>query len=300
VYDPRLGKFLSADPLSKSYPWYSPYQYAGNKPVWKRDIDGLEEESEEGREYREEFAEEREREREREIRGREFKNPTPEEQVRTRKEAVEALNESSFARGVRWRRLMNSLNGYARNGVDAAGETFGGDPLQNAVRQFNVNRFQLAINRQNAQAFEGVVTKSLLTNTNSGRVATQVTLLVKGQLNGQNVSVRIRIDNISRVNGILDLTEAKYSVEQINGANYSRTLTGNQQKAFDIIANGTSVSIFVRGNNAAQTLRLPSGTDITGMVKDIKVIANDVQTGQPQTVKSIPLAQPATPAKKNP
>jgi RHS repeat-associated protein len=43
IYDPRIGKFLSVDPLTKTYPWYTPYQFAGNKPIWATDIDGLEE-----------------------------------------------------------------------------------------------------------------------------------------------------------------------------------------------------------------------------------------------------------------
>jgi RHS repeat-associated protein len=43
IYSPALGRFLSVDPLSKSYPWYTPYQFAGNKPISKIDIDGLEE-----------------------------------------------------------------------------------------------------------------------------------------------------------------------------------------------------------------------------------------------------------------
>ena len=43
VYDPRLGKFLSVDPLAKQYPWYTPYQFAGNKPIWAIDLDGGEE-----------------------------------------------------------------------------------------------------------------------------------------------------------------------------------------------------------------------------------------------------------------
>jgi RHS repeat-associated protein len=41
-YDPRLGKFLSVDPLASSYPWYTPYQFAGDTPVWAIDVDGLE------------------------------------------------------------------------------------------------------------------------------------------------------------------------------------------------------------------------------------------------------------------
>lgn len=43
IYDPRIAKFLSVDPLTASYPWYTPYQFAGNKPIIAIDLDGLEE-----------------------------------------------------------------------------------------------------------------------------------------------------------------------------------------------------------------------------------------------------------------
>ncbi|MBL0281071.1 MAG: hypothetical protein IPQ11_12180 [Bacteroidetes bacterium] len=43
IYNPRLGKFLSVDPLSKSYAYYTPYQFAGNTPIQAIDLDGLEE-----------------------------------------------------------------------------------------------------------------------------------------------------------------------------------------------------------------------------------------------------------------
>lgn len=43
IYDTRLGRFLSVDPLTRSYPWYTPYQFAGNKPITSVDLDGLEE-----------------------------------------------------------------------------------------------------------------------------------------------------------------------------------------------------------------------------------------------------------------
>jgi RHS repeat-associated protein len=43
IYNPRLGRFLSVDPLSSSYPFYTPYQFAGNKPIAAIDLDGLEE-----------------------------------------------------------------------------------------------------------------------------------------------------------------------------------------------------------------------------------------------------------------
>lgn len=43
IYNPRLGKFLSVDPLTRIYAWYTPFQFAGNKPIWAIDLDGLEE-----------------------------------------------------------------------------------------------------------------------------------------------------------------------------------------------------------------------------------------------------------------
>ena len=43
IYNPAVGRFLSVDPLTRSYPWYTPYQFAGNKPIWAIDLDGLEE-----------------------------------------------------------------------------------------------------------------------------------------------------------------------------------------------------------------------------------------------------------------
>ena len=43
IYDPSIARFLSVDPLTSSYPWYTPYQFAGNKPIYAIDLDGLEE-----------------------------------------------------------------------------------------------------------------------------------------------------------------------------------------------------------------------------------------------------------------
>ncbi len=42
IYDPRVGRFLSVDPLTKEYPWWTPYQFAGNMPIVAVDIDGME------------------------------------------------------------------------------------------------------------------------------------------------------------------------------------------------------------------------------------------------------------------
>jgi RHS repeat-associated protein len=42
IYDPRIGKFLSVDPIVKEYPELTPYQFASNTPIQAIDLDGLE------------------------------------------------------------------------------------------------------------------------------------------------------------------------------------------------------------------------------------------------------------------
>lgn len=42
IYNPRIGRFLSTDPLYKSYPQLTPYQFSSNSPITNIDLDGLE------------------------------------------------------------------------------------------------------------------------------------------------------------------------------------------------------------------------------------------------------------------
>ena len=42
MYDPRIGRFLSVDPLFKEYPWNSTYAFAENRPIDGIDLEGLE------------------------------------------------------------------------------------------------------------------------------------------------------------------------------------------------------------------------------------------------------------------
>lgn len=42
IYNPQIGKFLSVDPLSHKFAFYTPYQFAGNKPIVALDLDGRE------------------------------------------------------------------------------------------------------------------------------------------------------------------------------------------------------------------------------------------------------------------
>lgn len=42
IYDPRVGRFLSVDPITSKYPELTPYQFASNTPIQAIDLDGLE------------------------------------------------------------------------------------------------------------------------------------------------------------------------------------------------------------------------------------------------------------------
>ncbi|MCP9752443.1 hypothetical protein EGI32_15900 [Ferruginibacter sp. HRS2-29] len=42
IYDPRIGKFLSVDPIASYYPMLTPYQFASNRPIDGIDLDGQE------------------------------------------------------------------------------------------------------------------------------------------------------------------------------------------------------------------------------------------------------------------
>ncbi len=42
VHDPRIGRFLSIDPLTKEYPWNSPYAFSENRVIDGIDLEGLE------------------------------------------------------------------------------------------------------------------------------------------------------------------------------------------------------------------------------------------------------------------
>ncbi len=42
IYDPRIAKFLSVDPITKQYPELTPYQFASNRPIDAIDLDGAE------------------------------------------------------------------------------------------------------------------------------------------------------------------------------------------------------------------------------------------------------------------
>ncbi len=42
MHDPRVGRFFAVDPLAHEYPWYTPYQFSGNRPIDMKELEGLE------------------------------------------------------------------------------------------------------------------------------------------------------------------------------------------------------------------------------------------------------------------
>ena len=40
IYNPGIARFLSVDPLAPSFAYYSPYQFAGNSPIFYVDLVG--------------------------------------------------------------------------------------------------------------------------------------------------------------------------------------------------------------------------------------------------------------------
>ncbi len=43
MQDPRVGWFFAVDPLAAQYPWYTPYQFSGNKVIAFVELEGAEE-----------------------------------------------------------------------------------------------------------------------------------------------------------------------------------------------------------------------------------------------------------------
>ena len=42
IFNTRIGRFLSVDPLTSKFPMLTPYQFASNTPIWGVDLDGQE------------------------------------------------------------------------------------------------------------------------------------------------------------------------------------------------------------------------------------------------------------------
>ena len=259
IYDPRLGRFLSVDPLMHEYPWNSTYAFAENDPINFIDIDGAEKDrparpgTRGGRSigYVEEMA------RNTGMRAREGARIQREQQARQ-----EALRQGRLTPEQRGNEgnLKSAISNYLQNALLSANYTFTGG-----------NSVLIQKNRASGNFFENEVNRSMLSNPDYKNVARQVTFAVEST-NG--LTLRIRVDNVGiRKDGTLDLVEAKFSINSITKNNVTQTLTPNQKDFFKMVISGDVASIkFVGGPTKTQLMNMPSGTEVSGKINSIQIV----------------------------
>jgi RHS repeat-associated protein len=276
IHDPRLGRFLSTDPLESKYTDQSTYVYAANSPIQFIDVDGMGPGSPARRSgtrgrvtglrsYAEELA--------RQVNERIRENQREREREEELKEIFKIINDPAYARQVRantgfFSRISRIR--YLQNVANTGQSVFGAG---------------IAANRLSGDRFDNLVHATMLSNPNYIGVARQISLKVTGTINGQTVVANIRVDNVgvsSNGNGgvLFNLVEAKYSIYDITINNVRQTLTKDQRIASDIFINGTDVSIAIRGVGSAVRLSKASNGSlfidkqvITGNVSQINIVA---------------------------
>ena len=284
IYDPRLGRFLSVDPLARKYPWYSPYMFAGNKPIRYKDIDGAEEESEENAETdREEF----------EKSFRKMGEMEREEETRFHEEALK----DPTTRFLHDLNMKVQMSNYWTNALNAA--------------SFVLTDGNVRDNNKLGNVWDDLIYEVKLKNPDYVGVARQVSLKITGMVNGQQMVARVRIDNVGiRKNNatgepIFDLTEAKYSFEELTENNIKQALTPQQKNAYTILISGKNVQFYIRGTGSAEKLsralkkqgEFENGQNITGQISEIKIVVPG--RAQNETPVNEPKQQPNQPKRKD-
>jgi RHS repeat-associated protein len=274
VYDSRAGRIMSVDPLTEKYPWLSPFQYAGNKPVWQVDVDGMEatEEAPPEEPPREEVEKDdlltrlaralhEESPTEKEDRIKKFEKlskKTPQERA---KAALDALKNS-------YRNINNGLKNYSQNALLGAQLAFGG-PLLNSDPEWQVH--------------EENVYNDLAKNNPQGQFGKQVTLDVYNK-NGQMET--IRVDILFKPNAkssLYELVDAKFSsVRDVTNSKLESMDTESQGNAYNWIKNNQVSSIIPRGENAINA-GLPVGQSIQ-VSPLVKIAVNIPQNPQNQSI----------------
>ena len=280
IYDPRLGRFLSVDPIGGEFPWNSVYAFAENDPVNHIDLDGLEKASPpqqgggrggsrggRGRRvtglnsYAEELANgvgaaaranriaREELARERHLR-RYSRDPIYRQKYD---------NQQAFVQSV-------SRENYIRSSYNSASSVFG---TGGNVRD----------NHKAGQMWDDFVHATMLKNPSYIGVARQVSLKVTATVNGQTIVANIRVDNVGiskDASGkvLFNLVEAKYSINDITINNVKQTLTPQQKTTEYILLKGKDVQFFIRGAGSASVLTQGSASAGTAFSKDQNISGN--------------------------
>jgi len=297
IYDPRMGKFLSVDPLFKSYAGWSPYIFAQNKPTRHIDIDGGEipnenrEEAaaetwrEEGYESEEEWVQARQASLRR-AENEELERERERDELKQKKDPI-------------WRQWRNSVNAYARGGVEVAPSVFGGTPTTVYPR--------ISVNKGNGNGWEKTVGEILTANPNYKDVIKQVSLTVTGTMkDGTIFTAKVRLDFAAVEQGglTIDFYEAKYSLEEITVNNVKETFTREQMKMDKIFQTADIISFQVRGKSL-ESIGIKGGTDITAKVKSVNIVVPqgttkpNVSPNENPVTKSPPTKSATAPKRKN-
>lgn len=275
IYDARIGRFLSVDPLIKKFPWYTPYEYAGNKPIQFVDLEGLQTPEDDGEEVdKDETLEELARVR----RAREERE-NEEELAKSRKAFEEIVGKPPLERYREF--ALRGIHNYGANAFSSMQSVFGGNVSFTPYPPRAIDEQLIRYNKATGQLWEKEVTAYLKTNPNYRTVVNQVTLIVSGTVNGQLLSAKIRIDNVAvnRYDGSVELFDAKYSVQELTINNVTQTLTGKQAGAFDIFVNGENINVVFRGGVVkSNDLKFYSGQNITGKIKSVSLITPQLQS----------------------
>jgi hypothetical protein len=288
IYDPRIGRFLSVDPIASDFSWNSTYAFAENDPINFVDLDGLERgrpSSRPGRGGRtigfvEEMARstaERLREGERLARERELRE-------QRRRDESQRITEEKLGIRERMVNMRRKFNDYIQNALTSAQFTLAGDN----------QGMSIAKNQLSGNIFEKYIYKEMLKNPNYVNVVRQVTFVVEGS-NG--TTLRVRIDNVGiKKDGTLDLVEAKFSIYGISKNNVSQSLTLNQKDFFTMMVVGDVASIkFVGGPAKAAQIGMTSGTEVTGKISSIQIVGSSGPSNQQSQTNPSQPANSSTP-----
>ena len=279
IYDPRVGRFLSVDPLMHDFPWNSVYSFAEDDPINFIDLDGEEQQRPRnpGGAARPgirgpltnpgEIQAEGVLARVRLVRSQRVRQ---EDELHFRRMNNDPIYRTNYIRSQQFS-LGAARQGYFQNAINSAQLVFS----NGGVTQ----------NKKLGDQWDNLVNTSMLKNPSYVGVARQISLKITGRINGQEYTANVRVDNVGimNVNGkvSLNLVEAKFSINEITINNVKQTLTPQQRLASDILINGTNVQFFIRGDGSASMLtsvsasvgtKFVKGQNITGMINEIQVI----------------------------
>ncbi|HVM86674.1 MAG TPA: RHS repeat-associated core domain-containing protein [Puia sp.] len=215
IYDSRLGRFLSLDPLMKKYPWFTPYQFAGNTPIRYIDLDGLEPENNP------------------KAPGAKESRAMTEVSLIETKAAKNDAEDNFFSRGS-WLSEDDDIKGTYSCGPNGKWVTdTKGDP-ENKFNMYVNNSATLNVDESQASHFnnyEAFITHRLMTNFVSGKGAENYDFPTNGIISNKFLGSDVLNDAL-----------AKYKTGEIKDGQAYQSPFGGKQLINDLLRTGTMFS----------------------------------------------------------